>query len=197
MGRNAWIARAGAIVVALLLGVGGWALAGTSRAPGAERALAQVDAEISELLEQGLTEADGKIRLLEAERERILAASQNPGPDPDPLLARRSLHIPTGPMTVEVGEVECEPMRPFTDGVDLRGDRCVSVARADGGALFVYLTPREEALVVRLSGQATSSREPIPALPDLAAATLSVDDRGVIHVASPGGTTKEIQTDLW
>jgi Tol biopolymer transport system component len=115
-----------------------------------------------------------------------------------PLPVGGSSVLPSPSEDFEVGEFQCEPMRPFTDNVDLTGARCVSIPRPDGDELVVFLTPRGIALTVTFStNDAKAAQVEIPAMPDLADATLSLADQGVIHVEWNDGRSVDIPTADW
>jgi TolB protein len=105
----------------------------------------------------------------------------------------------TSPSGVDAGEIQCEPVRPFTDNVDLSGARCLSIPRPNEEEnLIVFLTPRGFALVVKSTDLDTTAEQFfVPVIPDLSAATLTVDDDGIIHVDWEDGRKVQIPTADW
>lgn len=148
-----------------------------------------VETQIDAMTSAGLPADDPKVKLLRQVRSEILAA--DPGasdPDPD----GHSLESPA-----DQGEIECEPLPPFTSSQDLTRARCVSVPRGADASLFVFLTPRAEALVVDINPKQTSAHtHAIPPLPSLGDSKISVTDEGNIEVSTIG-VTISIPTVDW
>ena len=156
------------------------------KAPGAQTALEWVREEIDELRHLGLTDGDEKLELLEVEEEALLQAIENPEGLVDDLEAD-DIKALEGPRW-DVGEVECEAKPGLTGEIDLTDARCVVVPRSDQEAIYVYLTPRGRALVVRTNVESGAEARvvDIPLLPDLASAKLSINESGAIHVEMDG-----------
>ena len=190
--------RVAGMTVAILLGLTGWAIGGYTSAPGAEQALADVERMIDSLEQSNRPRWEAKVQLLEGRRKLLLSAIENPGPEPTPEAAILAARDRGGRMEVDTGEVECEPIRPFTDGREFGNARCVSLSRARGDALFVFLTSRGTALVIKfLEGGVIASDRPIPTIARLPEISIAVDASEAIRVAAPGEKERIIQTADW
>jgi hypothetical protein len=187
------------LIVALFVAMAGAIVAATlGEVPGAQTALEWVRQEIEELRQLGFTDGDEKLEVLKQEEQAMLRAIENPEGQVDDLdLENDDIKALEGP-SWEVGEVVCEPHRGLTADIDFTGARCVVVPRSDQEALYVYLTPRGEALAVKtdLESGKTAEVVDIPVLPDLASAKLSVDESGAIHVEMDG-RRETIPTTDW
>lgn len=174
----------------LVLGAIAGASSGT--APGAQKAVEWVREDIQQLRELGFVDGDEKLELLKREEEALLRAIEDPEGQDEGIV-----EPDLGPGR-EAEEVACEAMRPFTDGADLRGARCVSVPRSEHEALLVFLTPRSHALAVRITDHGVTAKTfEIPPLPELESASLSVDNTGAIRVLQPDSDEVVIVTSQW
>lgn len=99
---------------------------------------------------------------------------------------------------VTSGEVQCEPMRPFTDEIASDTIRCVSVLRPDSSYLMVYLPEGADATVVVFTQEGVYAvQKPVPQFTDLQAVSFAVDEDGNIVVTENGKQISTIATIDW
>lgn len=149
----------------------------------------EVGRQISDMTAAGVPPDSPKIKMLEGVRTEILAAdptATEPGPYDE---------VHGWPLQ---GEIECDALPGITDAYDLTGSRCVSIPRGGDARLFVFVTPRGQALAVNLntSVKTSGSMHLIPEFSQLTTADISVRDDGAI-VVQIGSRALVIDTNDW
>lgn len=197
------LAKAGIVIVATAAAVGGVVTATSASQdnvpPGARNEALRLGEQIDGLHAAGLTDDNPKVQTLRKEQADLLAetkasedaAQANEAPPPADSSQDDG---------AERGPVPCEPLPPYTDGVDLSGARCVSVPTSAGASLFVFLLPRGQAFVAHLGDSSTPGKaagfEQIPTMPGLAKDDVKVTGNGHIVVTGPSDT-RDIDTSIW
>ncbi|NOX23721.1 MAG: hypothetical protein GXP36_11620 [Actinobacteria bacterium] len=106
--------------------------------------------------------------------------------------------VTSGVPEVSSGEVQCEPMKPFTDNLTSDTIRCVSVLRPDGSYLMVFFPEEEDVTAVVFTPDGVYAvQKPVPRFVDLATVSFAVDEDGNILVTQSGKQIAIVSTSDW
>lgn len=164
--------------------------AGPESDPDTLNALEMVEDQLQLLSEAGASQTDESYTALLGQREEILRAELV---EPrDSAAAARDLGSAEA-VSVPAVEVTCEAIPPFR--IDFpEPARCLTLPRQIPSYLYIVLSANGEALVFvfRANGVPTLERQPIPRLPQLSVADVTVDEAGLVTVSMP---TSEVVVD--
>lgn len=106
----------------------------------------------------------------------------------------QAIEIPVVPS----GEALCQAIPSWWDVYYPDNSRCLYIARSSTDYLYVFLSDSGKALVFHFTSDGpTMEEQSVPALPDLAHATLSVDKNGSVNVSIGDGLNVVIPTSNW